>query len=565
MGISIIKNVEDINLALNALRTKLQISIEDVDIKIESFTTFIQNDNSYELIDNHKINDDIFFENHSFKQVFDISISKKIQNDYAIRINNNFESMDLIFGDNFEYPNDEKQIIEFFKIINALKAKNGVILRNLEDEEKLLKNSILKKLDSIRLCKAPKFREAKEPKLEFEMKNINTEKKNYISIGENEKIATFHYEKEGVDGRNLAGKYINVKQIKLATPKVSKEIKEEKTQNGINYYSIEGGFIIFENNEFSFAQKVQLMNVGLKDNYNFAGKIDSASNLIINTDNEINDALSNGLSIVANTIVINGNIGINTKIHGFNVKITGQTHKGSVIEALNAEINTHRGYVEGENVKILNLETGEVIANNINILRAHGGNISCNKIQIRDLISNNVIQFSKECEIKNLLGKENKMIFSSLAPRKKETKELLNKQKDLDEKIQKIQNKINFLKNKFSAYEKMANELKNIIDTKQSIPSYVRNNYNIFLKLKQNIEAYKIALENVENEKNLLNLNLQNEQSNINNAKLICKNGWVENNTIELNTQNINKARNIKNGKGNYIIKNNEIILSSNR
>ena len=402
MEISIIKNVEDINLALNALRAKLQIS--DIDIKIESFSTFIQNNDAYELIDNHKINDDIFFENHSFKQVFDISISKKIQNDYAIRINNNFESMDLIFGKNFEYPNDEKQIAEFFKIINALKAKNGVVLRNLEDEQKLLKTSILNKVDSIRLCKAPKFREAKDPKLEFEMKNINPEKKNYISISENEKIATFHYQKEGVDGRNLAGKYINAKQIKLNPPKITNEIKEEKTNENISYYSIESGFIIFENNEFSFTKKVQLMNVGLKDNYNFTGKIDSSSNLIINTDNEINDALSNGLSIVANTIVINGNIGINTKIHGFNVKITGQTHKGSVIEALNAEINTHRGYVEGENIRIINLETGEVIANNIDILRAHGGNISCNKIQIRDLISNNVIQFSKECEIQNLLA-----------------------------------------------------------------------------------------------------------------------------------------------------------------
>lgn len=570
----LIKDVENITTILENLSLKLNIPLSDLKVKIENFHSYIKNKNKniFELLDNNEneIDDDIFEnKNYDFKQTYDIVVfTKDKKDDFHIEIKDNFEKLYLILHQNFIPPKNDDEFNNFINKLNVMKATNNIFLRKLKEEENIIKNAFEKfknkegnKNDtSIILATAKNFISSKDAFLEFQIEGIELSKVNYIAIKENTLICEFHFPKKGVNGRNLSGVFIEIKEFKNNAPKITSDFKEIKDEENSKYYSIQSGFAIFKQNTFEFKRELNFSNLQTKNNYIFLGSLDTKTSIIVNTENEFEDALKSGMSILASKIIVNGNIASYTKIQAKEVEIKGQTHKDSNIIASNTKINVHKGYLYSDSVKINNLENGNINANDIEINKSNGGSILGNNININELYSNSDIQFANKCIINHLKGGGNKIVFTPMG-NKKTRENITELEKNLNalfekEKITTL--KYNSLLYKYKKFKDVALNLKKTIEINQKegkkTPSYVKNNYYSFLNIIDSMKNTKIENMQIQNEKNKIIQNLKEEQKIIFDAEFVCKDGWLKYNDVvfTLIEPKTNSTKTIIKGVGRY-------------
>lgn len=566
---NIFQNIENIPSLLENISIKSHIKKEQLFIKILNINNFIKtkDDKSFELID--EISDEIFEDkNIQIKQSYDIKIYKKKEPQlFYITLQNNAQSLDIVFLQGFEVPKNIEDFENLSQQIQSLELMQNVILKDLDAQKNLiyekLKNveSPLKNDFSFCLMESKNFVDSKDGELDFCVDGIDLTKKNIIALKANTKICAYKLATKGIAGRNLKGEFITPEAKTSLPPSNGDEIKRVEKNGFYEYISVKNGFVILADNHFSFNNELNLQNVELKDNYNFIGDLDTDTRIIISTNDEFEDALKNGVKLMANEINISGNLGANTQLNANKINISGQTHKSTIIMAKNAIINVLLGNLECDNAKIESLEGGSVCGENIEINKANGGEIIANHININEVFSSAIIKFSTKLIINSLKGGDNKIIFTPLASKQSkekiqylmqdlEAKQLLEKQ---------MQSKENALIYQYNKFYQTAKDLKaQIADDKakkRKSPDYVITNYKAFLEIVNSLKATKIALSNNTKEQNYIINTIREYQQNIFSAEFLCKDGWLKYNDVifELISPKVYQVKTIIKGIGKYV------------
>ena len=565
--IGFVQNVENVAYLLNKISAERGIERDELVAEIHAVKSFVKDANGvFEKVED--ISDEVFEDKSiQIKQNYDVAIFQtKIERKFHIEVLHNAESVDIIFKAGFEIP---KNIAEFetlaFAVI-ALKAENGIILRDLDNGKNVLYEH-LKDLDSplksdLRFCllKSQNFIDSKEGKIDFFIAGVDLAKKNVIALKENTKICTYTLAKLGKIGRNLKGEIITPEAKTSLPPSCSDEIKKSESNGFYEYTANKNGFVIFEKNHFSFSNEISLQNVELKDNYNFLGNVDTKSKIIVGTGGEFEDALKSGVNLRANQISINGNLSANTNLVANEIEINGQTHKTTTMQCKKAKIATHRGILDCESANITAFEGGIVRGENIEIAKANGGEICANNIQIIELFSGANVKFSAKLVVDCLKGGDNKIIFTPLASRqtKQKIESLLNELQSNQNNEQILKKKETALTYQYNKFAKTARELKaQIEDNKaknRATPEYVLNNYKAFLEIVHNLKATKSELEALAKQHTIIINTIRDYQQSVFSAEFLCKDGWLKYNDVifELISPKVYQSKTIIKGIGKY-------------
>lgn len=569
-----INEVDNIATILEYLSVKSKIPIDDLEVKIKSYNTYMKTKDAefFEVLQDSNLtlidSDEVFeSKDYDFKQSYDIQIYKKTkENNFNIQINNNFESLDLILHKHFIPPKDIDEFDIFIDSINALKATKGILLRKLEDEKEIIQENLLHIHDALKddlvinLYTSKIFRDSKPSRIKFCINDIDLSKRNIICTKENTLICDFYFAQNGVAGRNMQGIYILSDDRDNKPPTITEDFRYVDDAYCRKYFNIKSGFVMFDENRFSLTQELSFINLQARDNYHFIGDLDSNTTILISTDSEFEDALKSGVSLKAANINISGNIGANTSIQANELTITGQTHKDSTITTNKATINVHKGKLVSNIAKIENLESGSIQSDDLEIVKANGGIISTNNVNINELYSNNTIEFSNKCMVNIMKGGGNKIIFTPLGSSKIRQK-ILHLQKNLEDIIshQKAINlKAESLIYQYNKYQSTAKDLRDIIkkhkEKNEEIPSYIVQNYQLFLDIVESIKSLKHKNLAIEKEKTQIIQDLKNTQQEIFDAEFICKDGWLKYNDVlfELCFPKVSSSKTIIKGAGRY-------------
>ena len=566
--IGFVQNVENVGYLLDKISAEKGIERSELRAEIHATKSYIKRNASeaFELVPD--ISDEDFEDkNVQIKQSYDVAIFRtKFEQKFHIEVLHNAESVDIIFKAGYEIP---KNIAEFetlaFAVI-ALKAEQGIILRELDKGKNVLYEH-LKDLDSplkepFRFCllKSQNFVNSKEGKIDFLIDGIDLAKKNIIGLKENVKICTYTLAKLGKIGRNLKGEIITPEAKTSLPPSCSDEIKKSESNGGYEYVSDKNGFVIFEKNHFSFSNEVSLQNVELKDNCNFLGDLEAKTKIIVSTGGEFDDALKSGVILRANQISISGNLAANTRLEANEIEISGQTHKSTTILCKKARIATHRGILDCDSANLTALEGGIVRGENLDIAKANGGEIQANNINIIELFSGASVRFGAKLVIDNLKGGDNKIIFTPLASRtgKQKIESLLNELESNDAKEKILKKKESALIYQYNKFAQTARELKaQIEDNKaknRATPDYVLKNYKAFLEIVHNLKGVKAEIEAIAKQHTIIINTIRECQQSVFSAEFLCKDGWLKYNDVifELISPKVYQSKTIIKGIGKY-------------
>ncbi|MGX3010798.1 hypothetical protein ACWIUD_04420 [Helicobacter sp. 23-1044] len=565
--ITFVQNVENVAYLLNKISAENGIERDELVAEIHAVKSFVKGANGvFEKVED--ISDEVFEDKSiQIKQSYDVAIfHTKIERKFYIEVLHNGESVDIIFKAGFEIP---KNIAEFetlaFAVI-ALKAEQGIILRDLDNGKNVLYEH-LKDLDSplksdLRFCllKSQNFVDSKDGKIDFFIAGVDLAKKNVIALKENTKICTYALAKLGKIGRNLKGEIITPEAKTSLPPSCSDEIKKSEIDGIYEYTTAKNGFVIFEKNHFSFSNEISLQNVELKDNYNFLGDVDTKSKIVVSSGGEFEDALKSGVNLIANQISISGNLAANTNLVANEIEISGQTHKTTTMTCKKAQIATHRGILDCECANITALEGGIINGENIEIAKANGGEICANNINIIELFSGANVKFSAKLVMDCLKGSDNKIIFTPLASRqtKQKIQSLLNELESNQNNEQILKKRETALSYQYNKFAKTARELKaQIEDNKaknRATPEYVLNNYRAFLEIVHNLKATKSELEAIAKQHTIIINTIREYQQSVFSAEFLCKDGWLKYNDVifELISPKVYQSKTIIKGIGKY-------------
>lgn len=566
--ISFIQNIDNVGKLLDKISAEKGIERSELSAEIRAVKSYVkaQGSDAFEFVED--ISDEIFEDKNALiKQSYDVAIFRtKDERKFHIEVLHNGESVDMICKAGFEIP---KNITEFetlaFAVI-ALKAEQGIILRDLDKGKNVLYEH-LKDLDSplkreVRFCilKSKNFVDSKEGKIDFFIDGVDLAKKNIIALKENVKICTYTLAQLGKVGRNLKGEIITPEAKTSLPPSCSDEIKKSESNGFYEYTSNKNGFVIFEGNHFSFNNEISLQNAELRDNYNFLGDLDTKTKIIVSTGDEFEDALKSGMTLRANQISISGNLASNTTLEANEIEISGQTHKSTAIRCKSAKISTHRGILDCESADIMAFEGGIVRGENIEIAQANGGEIEANAININELFSGTSVRFSAKLVVNSLKGGDNKIIFTPLASRhnKQKIESLLKELESNQTTEQNLKKKETALIYQYNKFHQTARELKaQIADDKaknRATPDYVLKNYKAFLEIVNSLKAVKSEIATLGKEHTIIINTIREYQQSVFSAEFLCKDGWLKYNDVifELISPKVHQSKTIIKGIGKY-------------
>lgn len=452
----IIQNCEDIQQELINFSHTSKINQDFIWFDILNIHTFIklEAESDFHLMDANQLNqfeEDEFYKKEPYfiKQTYDIRICpKKMESHLSLEFGDHFDKMYLILGDDFLIIDDEKFYKDIFNFIDSLMAWEKVIFRQQYLQREELKQKLQEysqKEDfprKILLKTAPGFIPYQPPKFMFTLKKQWEEKGKQapenalFGVGTDGVIAEYIKAIEGIDGRNLKGKYIKnnnfqAKEDSLMTYDKEFIIKEELPDKFL-FKAIVPGYVKLTGKSISFSTKFELDTINTINSPMLLGGTQTGIELTIKAKDEMRDAIGSNMVIEASIINILGSIGENTHIDANKIFINGQTHQSSIINAKEAQILTHKGKAYGDDINVKNLDAGFIQADNIFVDSSNGGEVYGKKVSIGTLKSNNKINFSQKCRIKEIQGGENLITISAASHIKtKETMDFIDKKLSL--------------------------------------------------------------------------------------------------------------------------------------
>ena len=585
-----LNDVQNINEALESAAKSLNVAQDSLDLRLLGFSTFVKKKDAefFETLTPENlatIDSDEVFEspNYELKQTYNIEIFPHPRDEfYNVRVVGDYAGFELVLYKHFAPPKNPAEWEKFFEKITAMKVRLGIFLRKISEEKEAIKRAIeglelkdggLKKDAKIALYTSKTFKSPKDSRLEFMLENIDLTKKNVICARENTTICRYYPPKDGAAGRDVRGIFSEAKSSESTAPSATQDFSTSNEGDFVSYENLKSGFVIYDAGAFSFEQELNFMNLNAKDNYHFSGDLEAETSLILGSDGEFDDALKNGVSVMAKKLTVNGNIGANTRVRALELVITGQTHKDSKISAKKADISVHRGDLEAESAVIKSIESGRVLCDELEIGRVNGGDLSAARVNIGEIYSNTSVAFSQKCVIEMMRGGGNKINFTPLGGRKMSQKlgALMKKIEENASRAHKIEEDSQVLLKKYNKYQATAKQLKSTIDTlrKQGdkIPEYVVKNYQAFMEIVEKIKALKAQNAALEAQNANLAEEVKSLEQDIFSAEFICKDGWLKYNDVALELLLPKKsiAKTIIKGVGRYFFDQKEKRITHQR
>lgn len=431
----------------------------------------------------------------------------------------------------------------FFLSIRIFDFKNKLIniLSKFKD------NKLRQKKVKILIAKGVKTVSAEQEKLIFvyqdkARKAHGVNKVSIIGIKEGE-LAFKHIK----PGKSRKGRNLKLSFIEAREPKENKidfscsenfELKQKTNpleQSQIDeYIAKKSGFISETAGKFDIETELNLSSVNFKDTGIIYAGLDTGVSLNIKNASQIDEAVGSGVYIECENVHITGNIAGNTNIKAKNLKIYGQTHSKSSIEAENAYISLHKGHLQSNIADIDVLENAYVKADTAKIKKTLGSTVEANKALIMSISSNNNIIFTQTVVIERCEGTNNKFLVSIQQKDKDYEKRLL----EIKTRIEKIPNIIHSLQSDMSsskiAVEKIIKQIDYLKSQGQKIPMNFLQIVRDYQSSSKEVQALVKEEADLKLEAKDLIAELAKLQESLFEAKLINKDGkWTDMNEIK--------------------------------
>jgi hypothetical protein len=349
------------------------------------------------------------------------------------------------------YPNLDRYIYEE---INKRLAKHKVLINIFENDLKRQIDDFIKKVKDggkidedykLTVAESLDFIPSEDDKIIFyfeEKRKINEEKPDFynrgfiVDVSEGEILAEYKKPKTGRSGRDTRGYFIKVHEPKNSNePKfsVTENVKVETTPSITRYIAAKQGYVAFDGSVLDVQEELKVQEISFRNTGSIVVDQDKDITLDIEESNPIVDAIGSNMTAKASEVIVRGSMGDNSAVYADRAQVKGLTHSTSKVFAKDAEIATHRGYLEAKEAKIERLEGGTVIADIVHIGHANSGKVVAKKVYITNLGSNCHITASTLIDITTVLGSDNNLVFEAGAmPSEKELfKKAIEKEKQL--------------------------------------------------------------------------------------------------------------------------------------
>ena len=566
---------ENIPKELNKIAKDYGVKVENIDFNLLNVESFIKSkDSDWKKIENEDLKsiskDQLLDENFLLKQVYEIeyfskSKIKKTLDDLHIAIGANATKckvyMQIKEGSVLRYYDGLRD--DLLDFINKYKIRAGILIYIFDDivdevvsklfaKAKVNESLKFEKLSTYLIAESIEPTDTVDAKILYHYKkDENDEDKAHVdysdrgfiqSVQKDELLIEILKPKAGEPGRDCSGRYIKPKEpdeelnIDFDVDSDSIDVKEDEFS--IKYYSKLNGYITFEENRYMVKSEADIDEISFKTTGSIVVGVDSEVKVKVTEANFEKDAIGSGMDVEVTEVDVEGNVGANTNVKAKLVKVGGQTHKTSNIEADEVDINIHKGKIKAKKVKITRLEHGFVEADEVFITQAIGGEIKAREITIELCGSFLKAKFSGFIQINSMRGSEN--IFTidprirpvSIDPNenKEKIEELKNKEKALSKEIESYTEVV--LKN-INAYNDLKKRLINYKKNGLKPPKEFIKQYKSFVSQREKLASLKSDLKETKQKLDIYTHKVGEAQDNILKARVINKDKWLGYNEIK--------------------------------
>ncbi|GAA7153971.1 FapA family protein [Helicobacter pylori] len=498
-----VERCKDIQKELKKAAAENKLQTEDLWFEILKTSIFIKNSTKDDFSEAfggelQQLEEDEYYEKKELTlyQTHDIKIkSNAYKRFFEVEVDEHLSKIEIVLDECFIVLDTEEHYQEMFAYIKECLAFQGVVFRHLSQMYENLKTELRKyKKEAQNKCFIlyasltfiPNTEEQSHFLLEEEYLPTHTiplsdqeesfVKENYYIAKENQKVACVNYPKQGRDGRNLKGLYIELPKVANSPTPIGHDknaFEEREENNALVYYSkalqgvkMEKGRLVSKQN-FIFKNGIKSIETP-----NLLGGVESGLVLEIQAKDELSDAIDSNLILEASAINIKGNVGKNVILVAKEITIEGQIHPESYVYANKVRITNHKGVCYAKEFECKYLERAKVYANSVKVEASAGSVVYAKEIALEKLKSDNKLYFSKQCLIDEVDGNGNRFIFYAFGGRENQ------------EELKAAKQKLNALGLKS----------KKIIAQHQSLNHLVKNNQAIMEKLKNATEEIKRSL-----------------------------------------------------------------------
>ncbi len=347
--------------------------------------------------------------------------------------------------------------------------------------------------------------------------------------------------KLGSAGRNCRGEFLKPSEpiVKnIPNCEFDDTIEEQEDENKILYKAKISGYIQTDGKKYTIASEMDVAKLDFKTTGSIIAGVDS--DVVINVEDASweEDAIGDGMKIEVSELNTKGNVGDGTSIKAKKVTIGGQTHKNSTIEAIDIDINTHKGIAIGENVKVTRLENGIIKAKNVKVTQVLGGTIEAANLEV-DICSSMLKAYaSSTITINKLQGKDSIFTIDPLIQ-----SAFVDKFEQNSSAIETLRDELKLLDKDIQKYEKFIQDSQATFDNvKERIVYYKQNNikipdvfikkYRDFLAIQKKLEELKIDCKQKKEKLDLLVIKTKKLQEAIFEARIINNDKWSGQDTV---------------------------------
>ncbi|MGL2493873.1 hypothetical protein ACOWNB_05640 [Helicobacter pylori] len=498
-----VERCKDIQKELKKAAAENKLQTEDLWFEILKTSIFIKNSTKDDFSEAfggelQQLEEEEYYEKKELTlyQTHDIKIkSNAYKRFFEVEVDEDLSKIEIILDECFIVLDTEEHYQEMFAYIKERLAFEGVVFRHFSQMYENLKTELRKYQKEAQNKRfilyasstfIPNIEEKSHFLLEEEYLPTHTiflsdqeesfVKENYYIAKENQKVACVNYPKQGRDGRNLKGLYIELPKVANSPTPIGHDknaFEEREENNALVYYSkalqgvkMEKGRLVSKQN-FIFKNGIKSIEVP-----NLLGGVESGLVLEIQAKDELSDAIDSNLILEASVINIKGNVGKNVILVAKEITIEGQIHPESYVYANQARITNHKGVCYAKEFECKYLERAKVYANSVKVEASAGSVVYAKEIALEKLKSDNKLYFSKQCWIDEVDGNGNRFIFYAFGGRENQ------------EELKNAKQKLNALGVKS----------KKIIAQHQSLNHLVKNHQIIMEKLKNATEEIKRSL-----------------------------------------------------------------------
>ncbi|GAA8963566.1 FapA family protein [Helicobacter pylori] len=498
-----VERCKDIQKELKKAAAENKLQTEDLWFEILKTSIFIKNSTKDDFSEAfggelQQLEEDEYYEKKELTlyQTHDIKIkSNAYKRFFEVEVDEHWSKIEIVLDECFIVLDTEEHYQEMFAYIKERLAFQGVVFRHLSQMYENLKTELRKYKKEAQnkrfiLYASPTFIPNIEEQSHFlleeeylpthtiflsDQEESSVKENDYIAK-ENQKVACVNYPKQGRDGRNLKGLYIELPKVANSPTPIGHDknaFEEREENNALVYYSkalqgvkMEKGRLVSKQN-FIFKNGIKSIETP-----NLLGGVESGLVLEIQAKDELSDAIDSNLILEASAINIKGNVGKNVILVAKEITIEGQIHPESYVYANKARITNHKGVCYAKEFECKYLERAKVYANSVKVEASAGSVVYAKEIALEKLKSDNKLYFSKQCLIDEVDGNGNRFIFYAFGGRENQ------------EELKAAKQKLNALGLKS----------KKIIAQHQSLNHLVKNNQAIMEKLKNATEEIKRSL-----------------------------------------------------------------------